>query len=276
MKFVERDSSLWYIRYPLVGDERGRDQGTEGPSGQAADPGTPEPSNPGTPSWIVVATTRPETMLGDSGVAVNPKDKRFKAFIGRKLKLPLTGRVIPVVGDEHVEMEFGTGAVKVTPAHDPADFEIGERHKLERIKVIDEDAKMTDAAPAKYRGMTREECRAAVVEDLEAAGLLETTEPYRHSVSTCDRCEQVIEPLAIVASRDPLRPPEQDLPQQVDSEGQQLRGLHIVDPLPTSFQDLDRHPHVDLGLVQIVPLDLHVAEFQVRFGQTRFLLQQLP
>ncbi len=181
VKFVERDSHLWYIRYPLVPE-----------TGHDPDSGDGIGSCP----CLVVATTRPETMLGDTGVAVNPKDDRFRGLVGRKLKLPLTDRVIPVVADEAVEMEFGTGAVKVTPAHDPADFEIGERHGLERITVIGEDARMTDAVPEAYRGMSRDECRERVVEDLDRAGLLEKTEPYRHSVSTCDRCEEVIEPLA--------------------------------------------------------------------------------
>jgi len=168
VKFREENAHLWYVRYPIA-------QGT---------------------GHVIVATTRPETMLGDTAVAVNPADERFKGLAGKMLDLPLTGRKIPVVADAAVEMEFGTGAVKVTPAHDPVDFDIGERHKLERIKVIGDDARMTDAAPEKYRGMTREECRKAVVADLEAQGLMEKIENYRHSVGTCDRCETVIEPLA--------------------------------------------------------------------------------
>ncbi|MBN2537082.1 valine--tRNA ligase [candidate division WOR-3 bacterium] len=180
VKYVERDSSLWYIRYPVA--DSGHDPVSRDGNGSCP--------------FVVVATTRPETMLGDSAVAVNPKDERFKALVGKMLKLPLTGREIPMVADAAVEMEFGTGAVKVTPAHDPTDFAIGERHGLPRHKVIGEGAKMTDAVPEKYRGMTREECRQAVVEDLEAAGLLEKTEPYRHSVGTCDRCDETIEPLA--------------------------------------------------------------------------------
>jgi valyl-tRNA synthetase len=168
VKFKEENAHLWYVRYPMA-------QGT---------------------GHVIVATTRPETMLGDTAVAVNPKDERFRALVGKMLELPLTGRKIPVIADAAVEMEFGTGAVKVTPAHDPVDFEIGERHKLERIKVIGDDARMTDAAPAKYRGMTREGCRRVVVEDLEAQGLMEKIENYKHSVGTCDRCETVIEPLA--------------------------------------------------------------------------------
>jgi len=168
VKFREENAHLWYVRYPVA-------------------PGT---------GHVIVATTRPETMLGDTAVAVNPRDGRFRALVGKTLELPLTGRKIPVVADAAVEMEFGTGAVKVTPAHDPVDFDIGERHKLDRIQVIGDDARMTDAAPVKYQRMTREECRKAVVEDLEAQGLMEKTESYKHSVGTCDRCETVIEPLA--------------------------------------------------------------------------------
>ena len=192
VKFKEENAHLWYVRYPIAAEgSRGqgiKDSGAETP--------TSEPLNPGSLSFVVVATTRPETMLGDTAVAVNPADERFKALVGKMLELPLTDRKIPVIADAAVEMGFGTGAVKVTPAHDPVDFEIGERHKLERIKVIGDDARMTDAAPEKYRGMTREECRKAVVADLEAQGLMEKIENYKHSVGTCDRCETVIEPLA--------------------------------------------------------------------------------
>jgi len=162
-------SNLWYIRYPIVGAE-----------GQ----------------FIVVATTRPETMLGDTAVAVNPEDRRYQALVGKRLVLPLTGRTIPVIADEAVEMDFGTGAVKVTPAHDPVDFEIGERHQLARLKVIGEDGRMTDQVPERYRQLTTAECRAAVVADLQAAGLLEKIEDYEHAVRTCDRCGTLIEPLA--------------------------------------------------------------------------------
>jgi len=168
VKYQEEKSQLWYIRYPYA-------DGTGG---------------------VTVATTRPETMLGDTAVAVNPEDKRYQAVVGKMLRLPLTERLIPIVADEAVEMDFGTGAVKVTPAHDPVDFEIGERHGLARLKVIDDDGKMTALVPAKYQGMTREECRRAVVEDLKEQGLLEKIEDYEHAVGTCDRCGTAIEPLA--------------------------------------------------------------------------------
>ncbi|MGQ9708576.1 MAG: valine--tRNA ligase [bacterium] len=168
VKYQDESGQLWFIRYPFA----------DGGGG------------------LVVATTRPETMLGDTAVAVNPEDKRYQHLVGKLLFLPLTERRIPVVADEAVEMGFGTGAVKVTPAHDPVDFEIGEHHNLPRIKVIGEDGRMTGSAPMRYQGLTREECRQAVVEDLNAQGLLEKVEDYQHAVGTCDRCGTVIEPLA--------------------------------------------------------------------------------
>ncbi len=168
VKYQEEKAHLWYIRYPFA-------------DGNGA---------------LVVATTRPETMLGDTAVAVNPDDERLRGAVGRTLRLPLTDRLIPVIADRAVEAGFGTGAVKVTPAHDPVDFEIGERHGLERIKVIGDDARMTELVPPPYRGLTREECRERVLADLTAAGLLEKVEDYQHAVGTCDRCETVIEPLA--------------------------------------------------------------------------------
>jgi valyl-tRNA synthetase len=159
-------SKLWHIKYPL-----------EDGSGH-----------------ISVATTRPETMLGDTAVAVHPSDERHKNLIGKKLKLPLTDRTIPIVADEMVEKEFGTGAVKITPAHDPNDFETGQRHKLETIKVISYFGKMINV-PEKYLGLNRTECRKQVVADLEEQGFLEKEEPYFNAVSACYRCHQPIEPL---------------------------------------------------------------------------------
>ncbi|HEY6290525.1 MAG TPA: valine--tRNA ligase [Terriglobia bacterium] len=162
----DRPGHLWYIRYPF-----------EDGSGH-----------------IVVATTRPETMLGDTAVAVNPSDNRYRKLIGRKLILPLLKRVIPVIGDEFVDPNFGTGAVKVTPAHDPNDFAIGMRHNLPRITVIDFEAHMTaEAGP--YAGLSREQAREAALRDLEAAGLVEKTEDYQLSVSICERCKTIVEPL---------------------------------------------------------------------------------
>jgi len=144
--------------------------------------------------FITVATTRPETMLGDTAVAVHPDDERYKHLIGKNLILPLVGRKLPVIGDTRVDPEFGTGAVKVTPAHDPLDFEIGKTHNLEEVQVIAEDGSMINV-PEKYAGLDRYACREAVLEDLEKEGLLEKIEDYTHSVGHCYRCDAVIEPL---------------------------------------------------------------------------------
>jgi valyl-tRNA synthetase len=144
---------------------------------------------------VTVATTRPETMLGDTAVAVNPKDERYRSLIGKTLSLPLTGREIPIVADDFVDAEFGTGAVKVTPAHDPNDYDMGVRHNLEQIVVIDQHAKMTEAAGAEFAGLDRYKARAKVVEQFEAQGLLEKVVDYEFSISKCERCKTVIEPL---------------------------------------------------------------------------------
>jgi len=144
---------------------------------------------------ITVATTRPETMLGDTAVAVNPGDERYLGMVGETLLLPLTDREIPIVADEFVEAEFGTGAVKITPAHDPSDYEMGLRHDLEQIAVIDQFARMTDAAGAEFAGLDRYKARDLVVEKFAALGLLEKVEDYEFSISKCERCKTVIEPL---------------------------------------------------------------------------------
>ncbi len=162
----ERQGNLWYVRYPF-----------EGASGH-----------------LTVATTRPETMLGDTAVAVNPSDERYGSAVGRKVVLPLLERVIPVVADELVDPAFGTGAVKVTPAHDPNDFEIAQRHNLPRVVAIDMKARMTEEAGA-YQGLDRYEAREAVLRDLRAQGLLEKTQDYALSVGTCQRCKTIVEPL---------------------------------------------------------------------------------
>ncbi len=162
----ERPGHLWYIRYPF-----------EDGSGS-----------------ITVATTRPETMLGDTAVAVNPADERYRSAVGRKLVLPLLKRVIPVIADDFVDPQFGTGAVKVTPAHDPNDYDMSLRHNLPRVEVIDTSATMTeDAGP--YKGLDRYEAREKVVQDLRQQGLLEKIEDYPLSVGTCQRCKTVLEPL---------------------------------------------------------------------------------
>ena len=163
----DRAGHLWYIRYPF------------------------EDGN----GYVTVATTRPETMLGDTAVAVNPADERYRAALGRKLVLPLVGRVIPIVADDFVDPKFGTGAVKVTPAHDPNDYAISQRHGLPRVVVIDEHARMTADAGQAYRGLDRFAARAAVVQDLRQGGQLEKIEDYPLSVGTCQRCKTVVEPL---------------------------------------------------------------------------------
>ena len=148
----------------------------------------------GSEDFIMVATTRPETMLGDTGVAVHPEDERYSKIKGKKVNLPLTNRVIPIILDDMVDMEFGTGAVKVTPAHDPVDYVLGKKHNLEQIIVIDGSGKMTEQAGEQFRGLDRNECRKKVLQKLQEAGLLEKVEDYQHAVGHCYRCKTIIEP----------------------------------------------------------------------------------
>ena len=143
---------------------------------------------------LVVSTTRPETLFGDAAVAVNPEDKRYKGLIGKHVKLPLTDRTIPIIADEHADPEYGTGAVKITPAHDFDDFEVGERHNLERIKVISENGTMINV-PEKYYGLTTAECRKQVLKDLKAADLFRGEKQLVHSVAHCYKCGTVLEPM---------------------------------------------------------------------------------
>ena len=166
VEYQDKPGHLWYIRYPLADG-----------SGD-----------------LVVATTRPETMMGDTGVAVNPEDERFKHLVGKTCILPIMNREIPIVADEYVELGFGTGAVKMTPAHDPNDFEVGLRHNLEVIRCIDDDGKINENG-GPYNGMDRYECRKAIVKDLEEQGYLIKTEDYSHNVGTCYRCHNDVEPL---------------------------------------------------------------------------------
>ena len=163
----EVDGNLWHFKYPVEGEE-GR--------------------------FLIVATTRPETMLGDTAVAVNPEDERYQSLIGKQVRLPLVGRLIPIVGDDYADPETGTGAVKITPAHDFNDFEVGRRHDLEMINLFDQDARLTDEAPEPYRGLDRYEARKQGVADLDALGLLEKIEPHKHTVPHGDRSGVVIEP----------------------------------------------------------------------------------
>jgi valyl-tRNA synthetase len=179
----ERSSRLWYIRYPILGEGWERPAGEWG-SGNWAD---------GATEFIEMATTRPETILGDTAVAVNPGDERWSQLVGRVALLPAIGREIPVIADDAVDPEFGTGAVKVTPAHDPTDNEIGLRHGLEAPDVMTDDGRMNDLAGA-YAGQERFECRANIVADFKREGLLVKEEPYFHAVGTCQRCSTDIEP----------------------------------------------------------------------------------
>ncbi len=159
-------SNLWYVKYPLADDT----------------------------GAITIATTRPETMLGDTAVAVNPDDERYKALVGKTVKLPLVGREIKIIADAAIDREFGTGALKVTPAHDPVDFELAQRHNLELISIFDGRANINENGGV-YRGMSREAARKQIVQDLETAGLLEKIEPHAHSIGVCSRCDTVVEPM---------------------------------------------------------------------------------
>ena len=165
VEYKEMPGSFWHIRYPIEDSDE----------------------------EFIIATTRPETMLGDSGVAVHPDDERYKHLVGKNAILPLVGRKLPIVADEYVELGFGTGAVKMTPCHDPNDYEVGLRHNLEQILCIDEDAKIINGG--KYNGMDRYEARKAIVADLEEQGYLVKVEPYNHNVGCCYRCGTVVEPL---------------------------------------------------------------------------------
>jgi valyl-tRNA synthetase len=166
VEHAEEDGNLYYIRYPL----------------------TKQTGN------VTVATTRPETLFGDTAIAVNPNDKRYRDVIGKSVKLPLVNRSIPIISDEAVEAEFGTGALKITPGHDPTDFDIGQRHNLPIITVVNLDGTMNEIAES-YEGLDRTDCRKAMVEDLEKNGYLEKIEPHKHSVGRCQRCTTSVEPL---------------------------------------------------------------------------------
>ena len=166
VEYVDKPGHLWHMRYPLS-DGSG---------------------------YLVVATTRPETMMGDTGVAVNPNDTRYQHLVGKTCLLPLMNREIPIVADEYVEMDFGTGCVKMTPAHDPNDFEVGLRHNLDTIRVLDDNG-VVNANGGKYEGMDRYAARKAVVADMEALGLMEKVEDYSHNVGTCYRCHNDVEPI---------------------------------------------------------------------------------
>ena len=165
VEYVDKPGHLWHLRYPLADG-----------SGE-----------------VVVATTRPETMLGDTGVAVNPDDERYAHLVGKTCILPLVGRELPIVADDYVDMAFGTGCVKMTPCHDPNDFEVAQRHDLEHVLILDEEARIINGG--KYNGMDRYEARRAIITDLEAGGYLLRTEEHSHNVGSCYRCHNDVEPI---------------------------------------------------------------------------------
>ena len=165
VEYKDMPGAFWYIRYPLKDSD----------------------------DYLTIATTRPETMLGDTGIAVNPVDERYQHLVGKTAILPLVGRELPIVADDYVELDFGTGCVKMTPCHDPNDYEVGLRHNLEQILIFDEDARVINGG--KYNGLDRYEARKAIVADLEEQGYLIKTEPYNHNVGTCYRCGTVVEPM---------------------------------------------------------------------------------
>ena len=166
VKHGDEESLLYRIRYPLEG----------------------------APGDVVIATTRPETMLGDTAVAVNPTDERYSDLIGTSARLPIIGRSLPIIGDEAVELDFGTGALKVTPGHDPTDFEIGQRHNLETVNILNPDGTLNDNA-GPYSGQTVSDARRGVVAQLEGEGIIDGVEPFSHAVGHCDRCDEVVEPI---------------------------------------------------------------------------------
>ncbi len=185
VEYSEKSGNLYHLRYPLEGSDK----------------------------YLVVATTRPETMLGDSGVAVNPNDERYKDLIGKNVMLPLVNRKIPIIADDYVDMDFGTGAVKMTPAHDPNDFEVGLRHNLEQIRVLDDSGIMNERA-GDYKGLERYEARKKVLEDLKALGLVEKIQEHVHNVGACYRCDTVVEPIISrqwFVSMEPLAKPAIDV-----------------------------------------------------------------
>ena len=191
VEYAEQDGFFWHIKYPIKDSD----------------------------GFVEIATTRPETLLGDTAVAVNPQDERYADLVGKMLILPLVGREIPVVADDYVDMEFGTGCVKITPAHDPNDFEVGQRHNLEQIKVMNDDATINKLG-GKYAGMDRYEARAAIVKDLEEAGLLVKVVPHAHNVGQCYRCGTTVEPITSkqwFVKMEPLAKPATEAVQKGDT-----------------------------------------------------------
>ena len=208
----ETQGHLWHIRYPVNGSD----------------------------VKLVVATTRPETMLGDTAVAINPNDPRAAELHGKTVQLPLMDREIPIVLDDMADPEFGTGAVKITPAHDPNDFEAGKRHNLPSIKVIDENAKMT-AAAGRFAGLDRFEARKQVVAELEKLGLLEKIEPYKLSVGKCHRCKTIVEPLVSTQWWVKMKPLAEPAIKAVEDGRIDVRSRQLVEDL---FRMDVQHPRL--------------------------------
>ena len=195
----ERVGNLWFIRYPVTGSQE----------------------------YLVVATTRPETMLGDTAVAVHPEDERYRHLLGKTVMLPLMNREIPIIADTYVDREFGTGAVKITPAHDPNDFEMGKRHNLVQIDVMTEDAHMNEAA-GKYAGLERFVARARVIADLEELGLMDHISEHTHSVGTCDRCKAIVEPRVSTQWFMKMKPLAEDAKKAVTGEFGPAAEIEVV------------------------------------------------
>ena len=228
--FEEQQGSFWHLRYPLA-DGSG---------------------------YIQLATTRPETMLGDTAVAVHPEDERYKHLVGKNVILPLVNKEIPIVADEYVEMDFGTGVVKITPAHDPNDFEVGQRHNLPVINVMNEDGSINENG-GKYAGLSGMEARKQIVKDLEEGGYLIKVEPLKHNVGTCQRCHTVVEPRVSTqwfVKMEPLAGPAIDVVKDgaiVDAEaapGPSNQGLLCVKGRSASFDFVDAPDRIRTPLVK--------------------------
>ena len=221
VEYKEKPGHLWHIRYPIAGEE-GR--------------------------YVTVATTRPETMLGDTGVAVNPEDGRYRDIVGKKCILPLVNKEIPIVADAYVDMEFGTGCVKMTPAHDPNDFEVGLRHNLESIRVLDDNGKVVEGY-GRYSGMDRYEARKAIVADLEEQGYLVKVEEHTHNVGTCYRCGTDVEPIISAQWFVKMEPLAREALRVVNDGGGQVRPRPLLQDLHQLDGERPRLVHLPPALV---------------------------
>jgi len=208
VEYAESEGHFWHIKYPIAGET-----GPNGHSRNLRNAGSADPNDGLHENYIVIATTRPETLLGDTAVAVNPNDERYAHLVGKTLILPLLEREIPIIADEYVDAEFGTGCVKITPAHDPNDFEVGLRHNLEQIRIMDDHA-VINKFGGKYEGLERYEARKQIVADLEALGLIEKIESHTRNVGGCYRCGTTVEPITSkqwFVKMEPLAKPAADV-----------------------------------------------------------------